>query len=184
MRSYPVGLDFWSDPSSTSILNVCDYSEGSGETARMRRLAWAFVGRLCDKYHNLMSWLNCGRAQNLPDHQHAIFGYLHHVVQVWHEPTAVRDRDKTSASRWIELGHTGLLYRFRFTLKVMHSMSSLKLILMGKICKIYCCTCTMLEVKWAASWQNQQSDCAPSEDSDQPGHPPSLIRVFAVRSGG
>ena len=28
-------------------------------------------------------------------------------------------------------------------------------------------------------WQNQQSDCAPSEDSDQPGHPPSLIRVFA-----
>ena len=35
--------------------------------------------------------------------------------------------------------------------------------------------------KWAASWQNQQSECAPSEDSDQPGHPPSLIRVFAVR---
>ena len=27
----------------------------------------------------------------------------------------------------------------------------------------------------------QQSDCAPSEDSDQPGHPPSLIRVFAFR---
>ena len=25
------------------------------------------------------------------------------------------------------------------------------------------------------------NDCAPSEDSDQPGHPPSLIRVFAVR---
>ena len=23
--------------------------------------------------------------------------------------------------------------------------------------------------------------CAPSEESDQPGHPPSLIRVFAVR---
>ena len=34
---------------------------------------------------------------------------------------------------------------------------------------------------WAASWQNQQCGCAPSEDSDQPGHPPSLIRVFAVR---
>ena len=27
---------------------------------------------------------------------------------------------------------------------------------------------------------NNLSDCAPSEDSDQPGHPPSLIRVFAV----
>ena len=35
--------------------------------------------------------------------------------------------------------------------------------------------------KWAVTWQNQQSECAPSEDSDQPGHPPSLIRVFAVR---
>ena len=34
---------------------------------------------------------------------------------------------------------------------------------------------------WAASWQNRQCGCAPSEDSDKPGHPPSLIRVFAVR---
>ena len=29
------------------------------------------------------------------------------------------------------------------------------------------------------SWQTQQNDCAPSEGSDLPGHPPSLIRVFA-----
>ena len=29
--------------------------------------------------------------------------------------------------------------------------------------------------------RNKQNDCAPNEDSDQPGHPPSLIRVFAVR---
>ena len=36
---------------------------------------------------------------------------------------------------------------------------------------------------WPASWQNQQNDCAPSEDSVQPGHPPSLIRVFAVSLG-
>ena len=35
--------------------------------------------------------------------------------------------------------------------------------------------------KCAATWQTQQNDCAPSEDSDQPGHPPSLIRVIAVR---
>ena len=35
---------------------------------------------------------------------------------------------------------------------------------------------------WAATWQNQQSDRAPSENSDQPGYPPSLIRLFAVRS--
>ena len=37
---------------------------------------------------------------------------------------------------------------------------------------------------WATTWQNQQNECAPSEDSDQPGHPPSLIRVFAVGCPG
>ena len=38
-----------------------------------------------------------------------------------------------------------------------------------------------LFINWASTWQNQQNECAPSEDSDQPGHQPSLIRVFAVR---
>ena len=37
------------------------------------------------------------------------------------------------------------------------------------------------EIMWAATWQNQQNECASNEDSDQPGHPPSLIRVFAIR---
>ena len=36
---------------------MCANSEGSGETAQMCRLAWAFAGCLCNKYHNLMSWL-------------------------------------------------------------------------------------------------------------------------------
>ena len=36
---------------------MCANSEGSGETAQMRKLAWAFAGRLCYKYHNLMNWL-------------------------------------------------------------------------------------------------------------------------------
>ena len=33
---------------------------------------------------------------------------------------------------------------------------------------------------WAVTWQNQQNECAPRKNSDQPGHPPSLIRVFSV----
>ena len=37
---------------------------------------------------------------------------------------------------------------------------------------------------WATTWQNQQNECAPSKDSDRPGHPPSLIRVFTVYSMG
>ena len=45
----------------------------------------------------------------------------------------------------------------------------------------YTCICWQCRDIWATSWQNQQCGCAPSEDSDQPGHPPSLIKVFAVR---
>ena len=30
---------------------------------------------------------------------------------------------------------------------------------------------------WATLWRNQQNDCASSEDSDQPGHLPSLISL-------
>ena len=37
------------------------------------------------------------------------------------------------------------------------------------------------QVIWAASWQSNKMACSPSEDSDQPGHAPSLVRVFAVR---
>ena len=33
---------------------------------------------------------------------------------------------------------------------------------------------------WAASWQNQRNGRCAQRRSDQPGHPPSLIRVFAV----
>ena len=41
--------------------------------------------------------------------------------------------------------------------------------------------CGIRKINRAATWQ-KQNECVPSEDSDQPGHPPSLIRVFAVRS--
>ena len=59
MRSHPVVLDVWFlvGPLRSLPYFMCANSEGSGKTARMRRLAWAFAGRLCHKYHNLMSWL-------------------------------------------------------------------------------------------------------------------------------
>ena len=56
MHSHPVGLDVWFLVGHF-VYFMCANSEGSGESARMRRLAWAFAGRLCDKYHNLVSWL-------------------------------------------------------------------------------------------------------------------------------
>ena len=59
-RSHPVGLDVWFFGWTLRLLPYFIYANGDdpGETARVRRLAWAFAGRLCDKYHNLMSWLN------------------------------------------------------------------------------------------------------------------------------
>ena len=30
---------------------------------------------------------------------------------------------------------------------------------------------TSVEGKWAATWQNEQNECVPSEDPDQPGQP-------------
>ena len=50
--------------------------------------------------------------------------------------------------------------------------------------------CWKITVIWLFTWLTyyepphdkiNKMACAPSEDSDQPGHPPSLIRVFAVR---
>ena len=55
----------------------------------------------------------------------------------------------------------------------------------------FCHAAVLLLCVWAAhsndqptyfSYGTQQNECEPSEDSDQPGHLPSLIRVFAVRS--
>ena len=56
MRSYPVELDVWFlvGPFIYFHTLCVQNSEGPGAIVRKRRLAWAFAGRLCDKYHNLM----------------------------------------------------------------------------------------------------------------------------------
>ena len=51
-------------------------------------------------------------------------------------------------------------------------------------CVAWCLCKEAYRTVWAAAWQNQQNDCAPIEDSDQPRQLPSLIRVFAVCSMG
>ena len=98
-------------------------SEGSGETARMRRLAWTFAARIGDKYQIRLtrSNYNC-----------EFFNNLMHIVSI------------ESFIPCFPMLYSGLLLKI-----------------------------------WAATWQNQQNQCAPSEDSDQP----SLIRVFAFRMG-
>ena len=41
--------------------------------------------------------------------------------------------------------------------------------------------CLLFHINEPAHGKTYKMACAPSKDSDQPGHPPSLIRVFAVR---
>ena len=53
---------------------------------------------------------------------------------------------------------------------------------LGPLVRILSRIVLYLHFKWASAWQNQQNGMCASEDSDQPGHPPSLICVFAVRS--
>ena len=55
MRSHPVGLDVWFFGRTLRLLPCVRTVKA---LARLRRLAQVFAGRLCDNYHNLMSWLN------------------------------------------------------------------------------------------------------------------------------
>ena len=41
-------------------------------------------------------------------------------------------------------------------------------------------TLSTILLQWASAWQNKMT-CVSSKDSDQPVHPPSLTRIFAVR---
>ena len=50
-----------------------------------------------------------------------------------------------------------------------------------KLTRNHSCQYSQGNAIWTATWQNHQNECVPSEDSDQPGHPPILVRVFAVR---
>ena len=70
MRSHPVGLDVWFFGQTLCLFPyfMCAKSEGSGETARMRRLAWAFAGRLCDKYQNWLKY--CYDSKVTVSHKH------------------------------------------------------------------------------------------------------------------
>ena len=83
--------------------------------------------------------------------------------------------------RWCRHGRTWLKWCENWCNIIKQSQQSVAYVILnthksqsasGWVCKIHI---------WAGTRQNQQSQCAPSEDSDQPGHLPTLIRVFAVR---
>ena len=61
--------------------SMCANSEGSGDTARMRRLASAFADRLCDKYPNLMGWPKSQSVDIQVDGQHSYRRPFTHVAK-------------------------------------------------------------------------------------------------------
>ena len=50
-------FDFWSDPWCTSILHMCEQRRLWRDCVDAQA-PWAIAGRLCDKCHNPMNWLN------------------------------------------------------------------------------------------------------------------------------
>ena len=56
----------------------------------------------------------------------------------------------------------------------------IKLLLKVTVCQPFQTDCKVIKIEQRQD-KAKKIACAPSEDSDQPGHPLSLIRVFAVR---
>ena len=54
-------------------------------------------------------------------------------------------------------------------------------IMIGTRCKKLHKMDVVSNAKMSEDMRNQQNECAPSKDSDQPGHLPSLTKVFAIR---
>ena len=79
----------------------------------------------------------------------------------------------------LTLENTALLFKFAYeahwSVNVFHCWNG-KCILHGNS-YVTCQLSYRIYNNWDATWQNQQSDSAPSEDSDQPGHPQSLISL-------
>ena len=173
---------------------MCVNSEGSGETARMLG-AYAIS--------TIISWADSNGTYKTNDPQ--IYIYHHRIF--WHQLLKWKQLTATKVSRFtiphkashfpvqISLDHhlsevmVNTLIVWYCGLRALKQQNYMLLsAAMGnepphsKTNKMTIDTFPMAADKsiWATSWQNQQNDCAPSEDSDQPGQLPSLIRVFAV----
>ena len=72
-----------------------------------------------------------------------------------------------------------MVYSLRCILVLCPLILSLFMVKVGWCVHLSCCYC-----EWACAWQNWQNDLCTSKYTDQPGHPPSLLRVFAVCSMG
>ena len=96
---------------------MCANSEDCGDTTRMRRLAWAIAGRLCGKYHNLMSWL---KYSTIAISYHAYWNVQHWKgKRIFTVSIFVQHSDVMQMTTWsgrldlMQMTHSELLGQFR-----------------------------------------------------------------------
>ena len=106
--------------------------------------------------------------------------------QLWHCDHLVKKRERAICLAFFFFFFFSFLHNFYGKIyNVCHNLFSVLLGATGRLwfllqpfLRIFFIIVIIIIIR-AATWQNQQSDWAPSEYSDQPGHPPSLVRVFA-----
>ena len=145
--------------------------QDSDQTGKMPRLIWVFAGRTGHLVGFVVLQLNIVRIKNNADPDQTRLKCscfcravsLESILFLWYiHPNILL----VSVNLFFGSSNTFTVYKWIKDCKIRYKY---------KITVIF----YWLSV-WDAARQNQQNDCAPSEDSDQPGHPPRLIGVFAV----
>ena len=140
------------------------------QTGRIPRLIWVFVGHTGQSVGFVMLWL-IFLFRNVHIHD-----YLYNILEKECESQGLQFISELTRDLHVWPDYHG--NRSPIADHTLKGMVKLQSELFLHVCK------KEFKKRQATSWQNQQNDCVPSEDSDQSGDLPSLIRVFTVRSVG
>ena len=155
-------------------------SENSDQTGRMPRLIWVSLGA-----HANFLVLSCRGSLYLYLHMSLppgvmnglwflIVNLLGHFRQNSIERCFQIKHEIFASKCWIQIGNMKEI-RYNFSQNdedcaALYGLVNYQWVDIGCDWDLYyICKKPMVSI-WAVTWQNQQSDCAPSEDSDQPGH--------------
>ena len=151
-------------------------NKGADQTAQMRRLICTFVVRILqDKFLlDLVHFIMLLRSSmNL-----SLYCDSRLYCQIWAFSVLL-----TSTLLQIDITY---LWKLEFTmhdvfsLYVCKCLQRIKYLTTIKLANINKTNIIILHKSRLMTMLGAQNDCATSKDSDQPGHPPSLIRFFAV----
>ena len=152
----------------------------------MRRLAWTFAARITDKYQIHLTQPSCWHnPDNLPERK------IEQNFSGWHRKFKFKSYRPLKIKRKKVEINKKKSPTYRPSSKIRVKSETRLLFFRPNIVNIKALNLTEVECKWhqknIIEWPHDKTNkmaYEPSEDSDQPGHPPSLISVFAVRSVG